>query len=257
MLYMKLKQTLLASAMIIASATSANAFDTLIWKKSSAPGFRPWGLSTSTTTVRYGKTSERFELRAGDCGLSNDRRWNDCANDRERHELTTWGTGTHHSGTGDNVWYRFSVFWPKSNVTSRGQDTSHIQWFAMNGNRGCNPVLQLVHTPPFGLWAKGVGYEKYGTTVIPEKELKGKWHDIVVNVLWTPHDHGYVQIFVNGKRKITEFQPTLTFDCQLVHLKYGIYRWDIPSEPTPTTVTYFDGVRRGRNEDDMFKELNE
>ena len=36
--------------------------------------------------VRAGEKSIRFEVRPGDCGYNED--WNDCDNDRERHELS-------------------------------------------------------------------------------------------------------------------------------------------------------------------------
>ena len=37
--------------------------------------------------VRSGKQSIRFEVRSGDCGKDEMGEWNDCKNDRERHEL--------------------------------------------------------------------------------------------------------------------------------------------------------------------------
>ena len=252
---MKLKQTLLASAILAASATSAAAFDTLIFQKIFKSSFKPWGLSTSTTIVRYGKTSERFEVRAGDCGISDGGTFNDCEHEKDRHELATWRTGTRIPGNGDNMWYRLSVYIPKTNAKSPGMEYSIFQLFSV-GNGQCAPILKLVHSEPFGIWAKGIGYEKYGSTIIPEKDVKGKWHDIVVNVLYSPREFGYFQIFVNGERKITSFQPTISFDCTQVYIKYGIYRFE-SSKNAPKTIVYFDGVRRSRNEDLMFKELDE
>ena len=38
--------------------------------------------------VRAGKKSIRFEVRSGDCGTDKDGEWDDCKNDRERHELS-------------------------------------------------------------------------------------------------------------------------------------------------------------------------
>ena len=246
---------------LVVIATPAQAFDTWIFKRSSAPAFKPWGYNTvkAPHPVRYGKSSERFEVRPGDCGWNNGMTWNDCDNDRERHELTSWDTGTRMARTGDNLWYRFSLYLPTSNANLRGVDTSFVQLFNAGRTAGCkfHPYLQIVHSYPLGIWVRGIGYEKYGSTIIPEEVVKGKWHDIVINVLWTPHDHGYIQVFVNGEIRQTDFGPTLSFDCQAAHFKYGIYRYFIPVGKLPKVVAYFDGLRRSRSEDGMFSPLDE
>ena len=41
--------------------------------------------------VRYGKKSERFEVRPGDCSRSKGGSWDDCKEDRERSELIQVG----------------------------------------------------------------------------------------------------------------------------------------------------------------------
>ena len=211
-----MKRVLLCLAILI--TTPAQAFDTWIFRKSSAPAFKSWGHNTvkAPHPVRYGKESEKFEVRPGDCGWNIGFTWNDCDNDRERHELNTWDTGTHHAKTGDNIWYRFSLYLPKSNTDLRGIDISYIQLFGAGNSSACrfHPYLQVVHSNPLGVWVKGIGHEKYNSTIISEKDVKGKWHDIVINVLWTPHDFGYIQVFVNGGIRQTHFGPTFSFDCQ-------------------------------------------
>ena len=246
---------------ILTITTPALAFDTWIFKKSNAPAFKSWGHNVvkAPHPIRYGKTSEKFEVRPGDCGWNIGGTWNDCENNRERHELTTWDTGTHIAESGDNLWYRFSIYLPKSNADIRGIDISYIQLFGGGSSNSCryHPYLQIVHSYPLGIWVKGIGYEKYGSTIIPEKGVKGKWHDIIINVLWTPHQFGYIQVFVNGEIKQTHFGPTLSFDCQAAYFKYGIYRYNLPDNNQPKTVAYFDGLRRARSEDKMFDPLDE
>ena len=43
------------------------------------------GYAISSDVARAGKKSQRFEVRAGDCG--EEIGWSDCANDRERSEI--------------------------------------------------------------------------------------------------------------------------------------------------------------------------
>ena len=248
---------ILLFCVVLLITTPAFAFDTWLFTESFFPGFKSWGhnVVTKPHPVRYGKESERFEVRAGDCGWNNNHTWNDCDNDRERHELTSHGIGTHNPSAGDLFWYRFSLYLPKSNPDIRGIDTNYAQLYL---TPNCSPAFQIVHSYPLGVWVKGIGYEKYNSTIIPEKDVKGKWHDIVINVLWEPHDFGYIQVFLNGGIKQTHFGPTMTFDCQGVYFKYGIYRHHMTKEDnTPTTVAYFDGLRRARSEDGMFMDLDE
>lgn len=52
------------------------------------------GYAISSDVARAGRKSQRFEVRAGDCG--EDPGWSDCANNRERSEISikkTWGYG--------------------------------------------------------------------------------------------------------------------------------------------------------------------
>ncbi len=248
---------------VCAIATPAQAFDTWIFRKSSEPGHKPWGYTNTEAPhpVRYGKYSDRFEVRAGDCGWNNNFTWNDCENERERHELTSHGTSTRTGTIGDLFWYRFSLYIPKENKRLSGIDINFVQIYAQTGRKRCGPVLQITQVPSGEIYVKGIPVPvEFDTSLVDNgRQSKGKWYDIVINALWTTEQFGYVQIFVNGKRKITAFGPTLVHGCtEYVYFKYGIYRHYIPKgAKLPTTVAYFDGLRRGRTEDGMFDVLDE
>ncbi len=71
--------------------------------------------------VRYGKKSERFEVRPGDCTSSKWKGgWNDCKKDRERSELEQIKSEScpvpycaPWQRQGDEYWYRWSIYIPE------------------------------------------------------------------------------------------------------------------------------------------------
>ena len=81
------------------------------YSKSLGSGFKKYGYRIVSKKdghpVRAGEKSIRFEVRFGDCGKDKSPgKWNDCKNDRQRHELS----GERFKG---NVRYAYSIFLPK------------------------------------------------------------------------------------------------------------------------------------------------
>ena len=91
--------------------------------------------------VRSGENSIRFEVRAGDCGWEHGG-WSDCANDRERHELSSH---VHHSWAGGEEWYHWSIYLPadypiihpvKTALGQFHQKDDHVIWMFQNASGG-------------------------------------------------------------------------------------------------------------------------
>tara|TARA_B110000438_G_scaffold263659_1_gene275799 strand:- start:31 stop:393 length:363 start_codon:yes stop_codon:yes gene_type:complete len=75
--------------------------------------------------VRLGKESIRFEVRSGDCESDNDdSNWNDCDNDRERHELSA-GKQIDSMSEGE-FWFSWSIYFPQD----------HINLYPLSNNYG-------------------------------------------------------------------------------------------------------------------------
>ncbi len=77
--------------------------------KSMPANFKTYGhksVSIKDHPVRSGDSSRRFEVRAGDCSWTEG--WNDCENDRERHELksSTFSDGEY--------WFNWSLYLPEN-----------------------------------------------------------------------------------------------------------------------------------------------
>jgi hypothetical protein len=186
------------------------------------------------------KMVEVFEVRPGDCGKQSD--WNDCETDRERSELS--GKGNNYSG--DEYWYGWSIYFPEDypNVyptkTALGQfhqKNSHPVWMFENSDGGYNLEDQVRH----------VEYK-----LIDERELRGKWHRIEVQVKWSLSKEGYLRVWVNGVQKADYSGPTMT--VREIYFKYGVYRsfvsrykdkFDV--DQVPTQKIYYANVRRGNS----------
>jgi hypothetical protein len=96
------------SCFLFLSACSTFASNTNLSVRKSLPtGFQSRGVATANVSdgapVRTGNSSFRFEVRDGDC--SRDEGWNDCKNDRQRHEYTS------DDVTGE-VWFNWSLYIP-------------------------------------------------------------------------------------------------------------------------------------------------
>ena len=91
--------------------------------------------------VRYGEKSEKFYVRPGNCGIAEGGNWNDCDNDRERTEMTSFRNLLYHSG--DEYWYRWSIYFPKDHTNLWPVKVSYAEFKAI----GCpDPIFQILET---------------------------------------------------------------------------------------------------------------
>jgi len=231
------------------------------YKKSLDKKYKKYGMQVVNKKdghpVRAGDQSIRFEVRPGDCGYNED--WNDCDNDRERHELT----GKRMSG--GEWWYAWSIFLPKDfiNVSPTKlalgqfhQEKGHVVWMFQNQN----------YSIPGGYWIDNQvpGYTKTLDKVLTNDEMIGKWNDILVNVKWSKKEDGFFKVWVNNKLSYEYMGATKT--KAKVYFKFGIYRsflskWIYSSKNkkkekgVPAQVVYFDEVRTGKTKDKVVGNL--
>jgi hypothetical protein len=207
---------------------------------------------------------EIFEVRNGDC--ASDGHWSDCANDRERSELS----GSKDNYPGSEFWYGWYIYVPRNYVniyptkTALGQfhqKSSHPVWMFQNSNGGLY-LDQQVHGST----------EKY-YKLLDKDELRGKWHQIKLHIKWSRNNDGFFYVWVNGKQKVKYNGQTM--DASQVYFKYGVYRsflrrykaekqseWlmslpknaeipdyeNIPKVKVPTQIVYYSNVRRSNDE---------
>lgn len=218
--------------------------------KSLSNNFKKYGVciveKSKSHPVRLGHQSLRFEVKPGDCGY-NSGGWDDCKNDRERHELS----GNRH-GDGE-YWYAWSIYLPKDfkNIyptkLAMGQfhqSKGHVVWMFQNADGG-----YLVDNQVYG-------YTTRRDKILNQKEMLGKWNDILVNAYWTDKKEGFFRVWVNGKLSYNYSGPTKS-KGKKVYQKFGIYRSfmsrykafksvDSESVLVPGQVVYFDEVRTSK-----------
>lgn len=203
--------------------------------------------------VRAGKTSERFEVRSGDCYWSP--YWDDCKNDRERIELIEKEP---YSNVGSKNWYGWSIFVP-NDFPNVWPTRTVLGQFHQKGDEIFDPpimfkyysdgyrihVNQMSQSPP----------EDY--LLIPEDDFRGQWHDILVHAKWTNTDGGFIKIWVNGILKVNR-AGALTLYSKPIYFRYGIYRHSLSNYKTmsnvdnlPTQIVYYDEVRKGKSRADV------
>ena len=209
--------------------------------------------------VRYGKQSERFEVRPGDCGITGAGN-SDCERDKERAEMSSVDDINFYDG--DEYWYRWSIFFPKDHdiLYPANPLYGQFKW------TGCNHPTFNFRDSEYGMSGMTIFLGKdlvqdnfksrnYNTlpSYIVEKNLIGKWTDIVVNAKWSTSLDGRFKVWINGKLKMDFKGITMLCNQQKGYFKYGIYR----SSARTTTVVYYDGIRISRTRDGMFEPLDE
>ncbi len=210
---------------------------------------------------------EVFEVRNGDCSANEG--WSDCANDRERSELS----GSKDNYPGNVFWYGWSIYVPNDYINiypakvalgQFHQKGSHPVWMFQNSSGGLYLDKQ-VH-----------GYtEKYYPLIAKEK-LRGKWHKIKLHVKWSKDNDGFFDVWIDGKQKVNYSGQTM--DANQVYFKYGIYRsfliryqrnkqseWmmglpkgaeipdyeNMPKFDIPTQIVYYSNVKRSDKEEGL------
>ena len=71
---------------------------------------------------------------------------------------------------------------------------------------------------------EGCVYEE--TLLIPNDEMTGKWHDILVHVKWSKKDDGFFKMFVNDELKYN-YEGRTQSKLRAVMYQFGIYRTGI------------------------------
>ncbi|WP_299892592.1 heparin lyase I family protein [uncultured Ruegeria sp.] len=214
----------------------------------------PHAHTKSKEQVRAGKWSQRFEVRAGDCG--SDQGWNDCSSDRERSEITLQKRWTY----GTDQWIGFSVFLPKDFKTSDRVRTTVGQIHQKGGPSGeaggfkSNPPVVQQEMKGNQYFAKvhilsgdskNVRNSDKRFELASISAMRGRWTDVVLH-FDTKGDDEVLEVYINGQRK-AYISDWLKFRPKNYSFKYGIYRSFVSRNngPMPTQVIFFDEVRMG------------
>jgi hypothetical protein len=203
-----------------------------------------WGGVEQGFPVRRGTQSQRFEVRPGDCGRSDRGSWNDCEKDRERSERRQIGYLT----KGQTKWYGWSVYFPEDFPSIFPTKVALGQFHEEDSYR---TTFMFQHTPGgYYLDIQVGGYTKQYINLVEDKDLRGKWHDIVVEYkLSSGYSDGYFKVWIDGELK-ADYQNRTTAGNK-VYFLYGIYRSYLSRGKKDTQVVYFDEIREGTKRSDV------
>ena len=221
-----------------------------------------------STKSRRGNQYQRFELRDGDCGSYTT--WDDCANDRQRVELTADflpPKGKHCIA--------FSIMLDDSFVTMHPTSTALAQIQQSGGPSGfiegfkSNPGVLMFHAHE-GYYDFDWLYLHGSRTDIKQTdlrfrllsldEMKGKWTDISFCLDFAKNN---MSLWVNGKRKFNINQPPTGLHLpETIFFKYGIYQSFVSkykqkyNRDTPIQIVYYDEIRRGSSVEEVDFNIN-
>lgn len=226
-----------------------------VWLKSMENGFKKHGFKivSSPEPVRLGTKAIKFEVRPGDCG--NNGGWDDCKNDRERHELSQIKNFQKH---GDNHWYAWSIYFP-ADIEPIYPTKMHLGQF----HQVKNNVLFLLSWKPLGNsggyivdnQSPGNGRTIQTETIVPTigdesgLSLKGRWIDILIHAKWSHNTDGFFRVYADHELKYNWDGQTIARGDRS-HFKFGIYRsfisryFDSDGSGPPTQTIYYDEVRQ-------------
>ncbi len=188
---------------------------------------KPYGYTTSNEVVRKGKTSQRFEIRHGDCGDDGD--WNDCEHDRRRIERYVEPVSSEKPE--GIVWYSWSLHLPEDFQELHPTNTTLGQ-VKITGYR--NPIFHL-NGKKKGIRIK-FGPSNQRCKLIKFDEMLGKWTDFLIKADYSTNgesDKLYSEIYINGDYVDCDIdQPILTKQVLTdrntnnrlkINFRYGIY----------------------------------
>ena len=222
-----------------------------IWLKSMENGYKPYGHKIVSRTdghpVRLGNKSIRFEVRPGDCG--NNGGWNDCKNDRERHELSQKKNLQRH---GQENWFAWSIFVPTDtpaimpthvHLGQFHQKKKNVLWLMSWSYSG----YQIDNQVP------GNGYTQAIETIVKKDDFKGRWIDILIHVKWSHDIDGFFRVYANHQQRYEWKGQTIAKGDQS-NFKFGIYRSFVSrykmaedAKEVPKQVVYYDELHKANS----------
>ncbi|WP_420473112.1 DUF4214 domain-containing protein [Noviherbaspirillum sp. ST9] len=208
-------------------------------------GEKAWGCRVVTGPsfpVLSGSRSVRFEVNPTDC--SGNEGFNDCTNDRSRHEIIT----ANALGDGRVVNYESSLYIPtQAKFRPKGDNKLFLNQVNSTSATQFGTLAYLevgsdgdlyVRTQPAGTQSPLNLYPIY-------KSPQGKWIKVRYEVKVTPDaTSGYLKVYVDDKLVITENRATVPDAASFANFRIGIYNGikSLAQEPYAKQIVYFDGV---------------
>ena len=195
------------------------------------------------------KMIESISPRKGDCGTAGHfykankvkigSGTTDCNSNRLRLEVAM--DKNIRTGKKDkNVWVSYYIYIPdtKDNFNDKFLQPYITQFYGTD--RGKTGQNRGGYGPQYSASIYNGKLTMDGMTLVDKENLKGKWHLIEFNILYS-RTNGYVRAYINGEMKVNR-ENFQTSKQSHVHIKYGSY-----SHPEYTNGVYPEGYQFSSN----------
>lgn len=223
-----------------------------------AAGFTGFDRSLNTRAHGYavvtdapapaGERAERFEVRPGDCARTPG--WDDCATDRERSEVSERAPFT---AVGQEIWVGFWLYLAADFPSVFPAKTALGQFHQKNTR---SPPVMFQHAPEGYVLTLNQTHRGQHL-LIPEADLRGRWHRIVVRAIFSRGHEGRLEAWVNDVARVAAAGPNTDRDDP-IYFKYGVYRAFLARykaarsvSEVPAQTAYFARVRKGATRADL------
>jgi hypothetical protein len=191
-----------------------------------------------------GSQTSRFEVRNGDC--SGNSGFNDCTNDRSRHEINEINMS---NLIGKTVVYQTYLYIPtQKRFRPSGNNLLVLSQVNFSDNINFGALSYIVMGENNNLFIqthKGFTWEPNKQITITNSPYD-KWISIRYETKLSSGTDGNFKVFVNDQLLVDEDRATLPTDNSYLGLRLGIYNSFISSakEPYDTQILYIDGVSK-------------
>ena len=200
--------------------------------------------STDSQPTFDGKRSARFEVRSGDC--SSNTGWDDCPNDRSRHEIGESNIGPTQ---GQIISWDTRVFIPSQpRFRPRGQNIMFLTQINYSDDKNYGTVAYLEVGENNELMIRThveLSFQILKKYVVAQNTLD-RWVKVRYEIKSSANADGYLKVYVDDVLAVDEQRVTLPTLASKNYLKIGIYNAykSMAAEAYGTQVVYFDGLTK-------------
>lgn len=209
---------------------------------------KPWGCllvdAADSQPVLEGGQSLRFEVRPDDCSANSG--FNDCQNDRSRHEINEAGVG---ATEGKVLTWEENIFIPtQPRFRPQGGNIMFLTQinFVDSTNYGTLAYVEVAQNGSLMIRTHvGLTFQIAKQYVVYPNPAD-KWIKFKFVVKSTAKPDGYVQVFVDDQLMVHETRQTLPSSTAVNWLKIGIYNAykSAAVEPYETQVVYYGKLKK-------------
>jgi len=193
--------------------------------------------------VLAGKQSFRIEVRPGDCSASSG--WDDCPNDRSRHEIQE----VEDTNNGEISIYEVNYYVPfQPKFKPRGDNLMFIGQLNTEDEtyHGTLVYLEVDNDQNLLLRThKGFSWD-IDKQVVVATDIFERWINIRYEVYASTDSGGYFRVYIDDKLVLSESRPTIPSQTGYVELRVGIYNGFISEaeEAFENQVIYVDQMEK-------------